>query len=88
MFECCDDFTKGDEDLAYDCKTSLPGGGTCDDEASCKENYEKGLKVIESEARYRALLNKEPDTEGMVMGYIIVGAFVFGMFAVILCTVH
>ena len=60
MFSCCDEFAAGDKDLAYDCKTSLPGGGTCTDEASCEENYEKGVRIIEFEARYAALLEKEP----------------------------
>ena len=49
MFACCDDFGKGDQQLIYDCKTNLPGGGTCNDEADCKNNYKIGLEVIEAE---------------------------------------
>ena len=80
MFSCCDNLAAGDKDLAYDCKTSLPGGGTCTDEVSCKENYQEGLKVMEYEARMKALLEKKPSTLGTVVGYLIVGSCVFGLF--------
>lgn len=35
--------------MSYDCKTNLPGGGTCNDEDDCKANYKNGLAVIEAE---------------------------------------
>ena len=50
MFSCCDKLAKGDESLAYDCKVSLPGGGTCDvakNPELCIENYRLGLAEVE-----------------------------------------
>ena len=83
MFSCCDDFAAGDKDLAYDCKTSLPGGGICTDEASCKENYKKGMEII-TDARLKALFEKEPTALTISMETLIVLILVFGIYIPIL----
>ena len=67
MFACCDDFGKGDQYLTYDCKTHLPGGGTCNDEADCKANYQRGLEVIEAEK----LRVKPEEEEDKLMQWVI-----------------
>ena len=49
MFDCCDNLSGGDIQLAYDCKVGLDGGGYCppDDEERCKKNYLTGVEAIE-----------------------------------------
>ena len=40
MFDCCEDLADGDQDLMFDCRTSLPGGGICRPEMiPCQQNY-------------------------------------------------
>lgn len=48
MFSCCDGLAKGDLSLAFDCKTSLDGGGYCPkgNKERCESNYEQGLEVV------------------------------------------
>ena len=48
MFECCDRVSNGDLSIAFDCKTSLPGGGQCTTEEECRENYRAGVAEIEA----------------------------------------
>ena len=43
MFACCDRVANGDLNIAYDCKTTLPGGGSCATPDDCIENYRTGL---------------------------------------------
>ena len=85
MFACCDEFGKGDKQLSYDCKTNLPGGGTCNDEDDCKANYKNGLAVIEAEK----LKGDTDDDEDQLMQWVIVlsvvilgGSILIGMFIV------
>ena len=68
MFECCDRVYEGDKFKIYDCKTNLPGGGTCTDEESCKENFKKGVIVIEEAAKVKP----EETDEGLEVWIIIV----------------
>lgn len=48
MFSCCDQLSKGDLNLAFDCKKGLDGGGYCppDDENRCEKNYLNGVEEV------------------------------------------
>ena len=83
MFACCENLAAGDKNLDYDCKTSLPGGGTCTDEASCKENYIKGVEVLEA-AAVKAPVDKGSSTLKNIMSVCIPMLLVLGIFALIL----
>ena len=57
MFECCDEIAKGvSEDMALQCKTSLPGGGTCVTGHDCFDNYYNGMRQIEQEHDQKAAI--------------------------------
>ena len=89
MFECCDNFAEGDEDLAYHCKTSLPGEGKCYDVVSCKANYDKGVRWIEHDRRFRELVLGPKEKAGLdIRGYIIVGVLFLGLSAAVLYKVY
>ena len=90
MHECCDKFAEGDEDLAYHCKTSLPGEGKCFDVISCKENYDKALRWIEHDRRFRELVLNRREGAGKTdfRGYSIVGVLFLGLCIAVLCTVY
>ena len=81
MFNCCDRVYEGDKFKIYDCKTNLPGGGTCTDEESCKENYKKGVTVVEEAAEVKS----EETDEGIAVWIIIV--IVIGSLLVIILIV-
>ena len=81
MFECCDRVYEGDKFKIYDCKTNLPGGGNCTDPESCKENFKKGVTVIEEAAKAKF----DDDDEGLAVWIIIViviGSLLFIIFIV------
>ena len=48
MFSCCDQLSKRDLNLAFDCKKGLDGGGYCppDDENLCESNYLNGVEEV------------------------------------------
>ena len=52
MFACCTDLAKGNLDLEYDCRTSLPGGGQClAQQIPCVDNYVTGMYELEEADR-------------------------------------
>ena len=82
MFECCDRVYEGDKFKIYDCKTNLPGGGNCTDAESCKENFKKGVIVVEEAAKAKS---DDDDDEGLAVWIIIViviGSLLFIIFVV------
>ncbi len=48
VFACCDRIADGDQNIAFDCKSTLPGGGECNSEYGCIENYREGLAEVEA----------------------------------------
>lgn len=70
MFECCDRVSGGDLSLAFDCKTTLPGGGECTNEQECIENYRAGVQEIE-ELASSTVEEEEKDTNVLLIVSIV-----------------
>ena len=79
MFDCCDRIYEGDKFKIYDCKTNLPGGGTCTDEESCKENFKKGAIVVEEAAKA-----KNEETDDGIAAWIIIVIVVGSLLCIVL----
>ena len=92
MFSCCEDLADGDEDLDYECKTSLPGGGTCIDEATCLENYELGKEAVlaakPKRTPYTFKIRERPDSPGTLWMTCLIGVAVACLYGGILYRVH
>ena len=76
MFDCCTELAAGNKSLEFDCQTELPGGGgECETQEECYENYSKGLEVVK-ESKANIQDEEDDDDSGEVIRVIVVVAVI------------